>query len=111
MDVDSMTADDVTSLAEVWIEIEYIKEDCIIKASHFPCGSVDWNNELDSGYDTIIVTSLAEVWIEICPDCYFQSRRMVTSLAEVWIEIYNQCQYKPYYFVTSLAEVWIEILA
>ena len=55
----------VTSLAEVWIEIEGEQGDSL--ANH--------------------VTSLAEVWIVIS---FFQCKKgtgAVTSLAEVWIEI------------------------
>ena len=56
---------EVTSLAEVWIEIA---------VRYLPLSQV-------------LVTSLAEVWIEIS---FFQCKKgtgAVTSLAEVWIEI------------------------
>ena len=56
---------DVTSLAEVWIEIEIG----------------------ESLMRTKIVTSLAEVWIEIPALDPPQILQSVTSLAEVWIEI------------------------
>ena len=101
---------DVTSLAEVWIEIK------------------------DGSYIDFfkIVTSLAEVWIEIVIIDTERNCFWVTSLAEVWIEIatasgflINQIASLPLrkcglkspayrtdqcsYIVTSLAEVWIEI--
>ena len=56
---------DVTSLAEVWIEIDTHMTGCLL----------------------LSVTSLAEVWIEIERDCQTIRRTLVTSLAEVWIEI------------------------
>ena len=62
----SRTGCNVTSLAEVWIEISFLVCFTFCWIGHFPCGSVDWNffslriNRLKS------VTSLAEVWIEIC---------------------------------------------
>ena len=56
----------VTSLAEVWIEIE--------------CNTPVAEN--------IEVTSLAEVWIEISLGYEASNKGIaVTSLAEVWIEI------------------------
>ena len=58
-------SDTVTSLAEVWIEID--------KRKHL--------------YHPILVTSLAEVWIEIQSPLRPPERHPVTSLAEVWIEI------------------------
>ena len=56
---------DVTSLAEVWIEIDTHMTGCLL----------------------LSVTSLAEVWIEIriLQDLFYLV--LVTSLAEVWIEI------------------------
>ena len=100
----------VTSLAEVWIEIDIVYLRKIFKA----------------------VTSLAEVWIEINERIYQNITDMVTSLAEVWIEIdggievhtvdvpslpLRKCGLKYAGHtrliqsdqVTSLAEVWIEI--
>ena len=98
----------VTSLAEVWIEIE---DEAL--------------EELER-----IVTSLAEVWIEIALVITSSIFLTVTSLAEVWIEIVKagpisfgsaslplrKCGLKSssgipelYSRVTSLAEVWIEI--
>ena len=56
----------VTSLAEVWIEIDL--QSIRLFAP--------------------VVTSLAEVWIEISRKDGKDSGRRVTSLAEVWIEIY-----------------------
>ena len=55
----------VTSLAEVWIEIQM------------------WHRH---GL-TVEVTSLAEVWIEIFVFHNVTNAPIVTSLAEVWIEI------------------------
>ena len=55
----------VTSLAEVWIEIEVD-----LTAIAIPS-----------------VTSLAEVWIEISAYNHNSTPFIVTSLAEVWIEI------------------------
>ena len=57
----------VTSLAEVWIEMELPKE-------------AHWR---------VFVTSLAEVWIEIIKRPLRRKKGKVTSLAEVWIEIRN----------------------
>ena len=56
---------EVTSLAEVWIEIRFIARIATMKK----------------------VTSLAEVWIEIFYKAYTGRGTYVTSLAEVWIEI------------------------
>ena len=100
---------------------------------HFPCGSVDWNNEdgspmidektslplrkcglklpycrLRIGWSA--VTSLAEVWIEIPKLVWYCFNNTVTSLAEVWIEIATSWRSAHRKLVTSLAEVWIEIL-
>ena len=55
----------VTSLAEVWIEIQ---TPYFFTSFHF-------------------VTSLAEVWIEILNSISGNTLQRVTSLAEVWIEI------------------------
>ena len=55
----------VTSLAEVWIEIQ----------------------SLSNIARTDYVTSLAEVWIEMWVFFLFFLLAWVTSLAEVWIEI------------------------
>ena len=100
----------VTSLAEVWIEIGF----GIIRTR------------------TFAVTSLAEVWIEISSSVAVQSMSWpslplrkcglkwlkmfctfvlcwVTSLAEVWIEIWSSVKSRRVQGVTSLAEVWIEI--
>ena len=77
----------VTSLAEVWIEIQNQQDfsvywlslplrKCGLKFAsvpdlifsygrHFPCGSVDWNSHKAGLHDHPDVTSLAEVWIEI----------------------------------------------
>ena len=120
----------VTSLAEVWIEIDDTGSTdhpvrslplrkCGLKyprgrlkrlwGSHFPCGSVDWNNGNITEKSDATVTSLAEVWIEMCKWIRSDKSDGVTSLAEVWIEIDRD--YWPYigWCVTSLAEVWIEI--
>ena len=63
----------VTSLAEVWIEIALFNVSLFI----------------------FLVTSLAEVWIEIRRNWHSGWKKEVTSLAEVWIEILylltNQC--------------------
>ena len=79
---------DVTSLAEVWIEIDTHMTGCLL----------------------LSVTSLAEVWIEIdthMTGCLLLS---VTSLAEVWIEIRILQDLFYLVLVTSLAEVWIEMI-
>ena len=55
----------VTSLAEVWIEID----------------------EIEYSGEGEVVTSLAEVWIEMSPAWSIKNKSEVTSLAEVWIEI------------------------
>ena len=57
---------EVTSLAEVWIEIMKWFVVCCWKK----------------------VTSLAEVWIEIWITLAYELVDIVTSLAEVWIEIF-----------------------
>ena len=79
----------VTSLAEVWIEIE---RDC-------------------QTIRRTLVTSLAEVWIEIVCIQRNNCTNTVTSLAEVWIEILTRHPVDSSSSVTSLAEVWIEILS
>ena len=58
----------VTSLAEVWIEIALFNVSLFI----------------------FLVTSLAEVWIEIRRNWHSGWKKEVTSLAEVWIEILNK---------------------
>ena len=65
--VNSFFAVFVTSLAEVWIEIE--------ENGAFPVPTT--------------VTSLAEVWIEMILDLIDLRNYNVTSLAEVWIEMYK----------------------
>ena len=55
----------VTSFAEVWIEI----------------------TSLVSGITSIAVTSFAEVWIEIVVTNPIKGLVIVTSFAEVWIEM------------------------
>ena len=55
----------VTSLAEVWIEITRFTQYSLLQS----------------------VTSLAEVWIEIVRIQLTKVKTLVTSLAEVWIEI------------------------
>ena len=56
--------------------------------SHFPCGSVDWNFRECREYYLYPVTSLAEVWIEMMSSPALLHNPGVTSLAEVWIEIW-----------------------
>ena len=104
----------VTSLAEVWIEIEGNEETIQELKCHFPCGSVDWNKWVFATVYVLCVTSLAEVWIEIsqsfrhihpvhrhfpCGSVDWNMRSTdvaiqlpVTSLAEVWIEITRRCR-------------------
>ena len=142
----------VTSLAEVWIETRMSRKPGIGKESlplrkcglklhlqlsknlilsHFPCGSVDWNNplittwyngichfpcgsvdwnlvDLNSLTVSFRVTSLAEVWIETLISAVCLLGVLVTSLAEVWIETRTGTQKESIWNVTSLAEVWIE---
>ena len=131
MDAASLIGNAVTSLVEVWIEIEL---------GRYPLAR-------------IIVTSLVEVWIEIsdsnqrrifnsslplwkcglkfkplvatklqypslplwkCGLKYINRRYLyllypVTSLVEVWIEMMPSCSICSRCVVTSLVEVWIEI--
>ena len=56
---------EVTSFAEVWIEISYY-------SAFLPMS---------------VVTSFAEVWIEIINGSREKLQQRVTSFAEVWIEI------------------------
>ena len=55
----------VTSLAEVWIEMLVVVRTGTEDDGHFPCGSVDWNVQMNCLCRMEQVTSLAEVWIEI----------------------------------------------
>ena len=57
--------DNVTSLAEVWIEIQWLTGTLPICICHFPRGSVDWNTKASMIGVGEAVTSFAEVWIEI----------------------------------------------
>ena len=59
----------VTSLVEVWIEIVSPLPPTKKAVRHFPCGSVDWNQNITMGKPSIPVTSLVEVWIEIKSSC------------------------------------------
>ena len=77
----------VTSLAEVWIEMLVVVRTGTEDDGHFPCGSVDWNVQMNCLCRMEQVTSLAEVWIEIDIIEKPSSVNLVTSLAEVWIEI------------------------
>ena len=100
----------VTSLAEVWIEIESGSKRSVISQS-LPlrkCGlKFAAFGSLRRGE---VVTSLAEVWIEIVSMNNASGKLAVTSLAEVWIEIANCAATSSAVIVTSLAEVWIEIM-
>ena len=106
LDID---AEEVTSLAEVWIEISLAFFIYAPRFCHFPCGSVDWNFKSSISHGLSSVTSLAEVWIEIGEDWTSYKNGSVTSLAEVWIEIQYWSGTQYIKRVTSLAEVWIEI--
>ena len=103
------TMQEVTSLAEVWIEICNENPLILVTRGHFPCGSVDWNHLYQRMPLQHMVTSLAEVWIEMIVNAAFPFGQFVTSLAEVWIEITEDCRNQQQAGVTSLAEVWIEI--
>ena len=84
---DSPFSADVTSLAEVWIEI-FLQYQSLHLHSSLPlrkCG-LKFCNPV-SFYLWISVTSLAEVWIEILLAIPSLNVSPVTSLAEVWIEI------------------------
>ena len=123
----------VTSLAEVWIEIEDEALEELERISHFPCGSVDWNSLSFRRY-LILSWSLPlrKCGLKYVPiRCCIQTNRLslplrkcglkfpflqgainstlVTSLAEVWIEIPSVWLRSEMTIVTSLAEVWIEI--
>ena len=122
----------VTSLAEVWIEIQRTMLQIKDSVSHFPRGSVDWNfcfgceakgnarhfprGSVDWNMQK---QQQATQWV-----CHFPRGSVdwnlyrysllchdwVTSLAEVWIEISIRTRICRNGSVTSLAEVWIEIL-
>ena len=122
----------VTSLAEVWIEMQPGILSSVSEYRHFPCGSVDWN---DCNPDTVCLSCqslplrkcglkssdnqiwLLELWSLPLRKCglksfvstYAITAHAVTSLAEVWIEIHSRFGCTIMYSVTSLAEVWIEI--
>ena len=77
----------VTSLAEVWIEID-----------NFPCKSLPST-----------VTSLAEVWIEIDEIEYSGEGEVSLPLRKCGLKYLIKQQFHFAGLVTSLAEVWIEI--
>ena len=129
-----MDMPEVTSLAEVWIEIAGCGSrggypaslplrkcglKCCILINPFQlflslplrkCGLKSSNHPHTNLQN--FVTSLAEVWIEIVYFPVITDVQTVTSLAEVWIEITCQLhQWLANLAVTSLAEVWIEIPA
>ena len=68
---DSLLCPEVTSLVEVWIEIQIVVKVFLIPS----------------------VTSLAEVWIEMFKSLAPLGISQVTSLAEVWIEILSRSTY------------------
>ena len=112
---------EVTSLAEVWIEIQLLRQQklwitslplrkCGLKsgqwwvgylpAGHFPCGSVDWNRHLSE-------MVMRQVGHFPCGSVDWNCRQLqswyfyaVTSLAEVWIEM--QCQKQSWPGTSSL---------
>ena len=121
----------VTSLVEVWIEMEMNKEQLAEYAS-LPLWKCGLKSLLPKRLpDLTTVTSLVEVWIEInclfwksdrspslplwkCGLKYINRRYLyllypVTSLVEVWIEMMPSCSICSRCVVTSLVEVWIEI--
>ena len=78
----------VTSLAEVWIEIDDLT---IIKS-------------------ICLVTSLAEVWIEIKHSDKRNNTKKSLPLRKCGLKYLLHLSQRLIYIVTSLAEVWIEIL-
>ena len=103
----------VTSLAEVWIEINSARlhirnipslplRKCGMKfvrrfPQHFPLLSLPLRKcglkcPLNILWSRISVTSLAEVWIEMSEGNYVSKEKYVTSLAEVWIEMLQNWQ-------------------
>ena len=100
----------VTSLAEVWIEIQFaVKDSAVVmchfpcgsvdgnpaefwyvkmKYGHFPCGSVDWNRDYDDFYDRCKGSlPLRKCGLKSLHHWLHFSQAAVTSLAEVWIEM------------------------
>ena len=99
----------VTSLVEVWIEMEVR-----IRPRRIPRSLPLWKCGLKSDPlfvdpEPDVVTSLVEVWIEIEVVVHHIAPRFVTSLVEVWIEIQEVMHRRWFVIVTSLVEVWIEI--
>ena len=80
----------VTSLAEVWIEIE-LQNTMLNAEKSLPLRKCGLKSKA-SGISILstAVTSLAEVWIEIRRNWHSGWKKEVTSLAEVWIEILNK---------------------
>ena len=81
------TDPDVTSLAEVWIEIRCCpcRWGCLC---HFPCGSVDWNSVSRWGNEKYKRSlPLRKCGLKCIGRKRKWAREIVTSLAEVWIEI------------------------
>ena len=77
----------VTSLAEVWIEIEYSRAIPSNQAS-LPSRKCGLKSCIKAVMVVdVVVTSLAEVWIEINKNSTVSDWIPVTSLAEVWIEM------------------------
>ncbi len=122
----------VTSLAEVWIEMEGQVKNTFKVACHFPCGSVDWNyKDLIDDYVYYWSLPLRKCGLKFphgnsngCRFCHFPCGSVD------WNKVaYDMLHDNPSHFpcgsvdwnrkktersigriVTSLAEVWIEIM-
>ena len=80
----------VTPLVGVWIEISScsgVSSGCI---GHSPCGSVDWNMNVNLTGISYGVTPLVGVWIEMVVNDGTRKSKIVTPLVGVWIEIFKR---------------------
>ena len=77
-------------------------------ASHFPCGSVDWNVMLLTWIARQRVTSLAEVWIETPMSGIRAAKTTSLPLRKCGLKHTRGGYLNNPANVTSLAEVWIE---
>ena len=105
-----VSANTVTPLVGVGIEIDRKYRYADDTKSHSPCGSGDWNVQHKQNAKELTVTPLVGVGIEILHLCYREMSCSVTPLVGVGIEISVMSVISCIAIVTPLVGVGIEIV-